>query len=149
MIAGIFDAVKFVYDKIQKEVRLYREERFTQLIDLYNAQNVREEGASECEYIFNINNVEDVDYLFNDYKGGEGHCHYKEPRVAQLALMVVNRNSDYFTLCEEDAYFLHEEEIIVKIENNAYKMAQFLFKHPEDFPELWEDYVTKYLDKPK
>ena len=147
MIAGIFDAVKFVYDKIKKEVRLYREERFTQLIDLYNAQNDQEEGAGE--HIFNINNVEDVDYLFSDYKGGEDHCHYKEPRVAQLALMVVNRNSDYFTLCEEDAYFLHEEEIMVKIEKNAYKMAQFLFKHPEDFPELWEDYVTKYLDKVK
>jgi hypothetical protein len=150
MIAPIFTTIKFVHDKIKADLSNFAqteevEKRLEQLIDLYNQQNDYEEGSSN--YVFNINKAEDVDYLFSDYKGGEDSCHYKEPRVAELSLMVVNRNSDYFTLCEEKAYFLHEDEIRRMIEEKVYELAQFLFRHPEDNKELWEAYVTRYLDK--
>lgn len=147
MIAQIFSTLKFVSDKIKSDINksCIEDERFRQLIDLYNQQNDYEEGSAK--YIFDIKNPNDVDYLFDDYKGGDNGCHYKEPRVAELSLMVVNRNSDYFLLCEEDATFITEWEIANMIEENAYKMAQFLFRHPEDHKELWEDYVTRYLDK--
>ena len=150
MIAQIFTTLKFVTDKIKADLSNFAqteevEKRLEQLIDLYNQQNEYEEGSSN--YLFNINKAEDVDYLFNDYKGGEDSCHYKEPRVDELACMVNTRNSDYFTLCEEEAYFLHEDEIRRMVEEKAYKLAQYLFRHPEDHKELWEAYVTRYLDK--
>ena len=112
MIAQIFAAINLVSGKIKADISKcdVEDERFHQLIDLYNQQDEYEEG---CErYIGNINDSHDVSHLFDCYKGGEDSCYYhKEPRVAELGLMVVNRNSDYFKLCGEDATFLAESEI--------------------------------------
>jgi hypothetical protein len=60
--------------------------------------------------------------------------------------MVNTRNSDYFTLCEEEAYFLHEDEIRKMIGEKTYELAQFLFRHPYEHRELWEDYVVTLLN---
>ena len=149
MIAQIFAAINLVSGKIKTDLSNFDqteevEKRFDQLIGLYNQQSDYEEGSSN--YIFSLNKAEDVEYLFNDYKGGEDSCHYKKPRVKELALMVVNRNSDYFTLCEEEAYFLHEDEIRKTIGEKAHKLALFLFRHPYEHKELWEDYVVTLLD---
>ena len=149
MIAQIFAAINLVSGKIKTDLSNFDqteevEKRLDQLIGLYNQQSDYEEGSSN--YIFSLNKAEDVEYLFNDYKGGEDSCHYKKPRVKELALMVVNRNSDYFTLCEEEAYFLHEDEIRKMIGEKAYKLALFLFRHPYEHKELWEDYVVTLLD---
>ena len=149
MIAQIFTTIEFVTKKVKADLHNFSqteevEKRLDQLIDLYNQQNNYEEGSSN--YIFSINKSEDVDYLFDDYKGGDDKCHYKEPRVKELALMVVNRNSDYFTLCEEEAYFLHEDEIRKMIGEKTYELAKFLFRHPYEHKELWEDYVVTHLD---
>ena len=149
MIAQIFAAINLVSGKIKTDLSNFDqteevEKRFDQLIGLYNQQSDYEEGSSN--YIFSLNKAEDVEYLFNDYKGGEDSCHHKKPRAKELALMVVNRNSDYFTLCEEEAYFLHEDEIRKMIGEKAYKLALFLFRHPYEHKELWEDYVVTLLD---
>lgn len=149
MIAQIFAVINLVSGKIKTDLSNFDqteevEKRFDQLIGLYNQQSDYEEGSSN--YIFSLNKAEDVEHLFNDYKGGEDSCHYKKPRVKELALMVVNRNSDYFTLCEEKAYFLHEDEIRKMIGEKAYKLALFLFRHPYEHKELWEDYVVTHLD---
>lgn len=146
MIAQIFAAINLVSGKIKTDISKcdVEDERFHQLIDLYNQQDEYEEG---CErYIGNINDSHDVSHLFDCYKGGEDSCHHKEPRVAELGLMVVNRNSDYFMLCEEDATFLAESEIANMIGEKAYKLAQFLFRHPYEHKGLWEDYVVTLLD---
>lgn len=149
MIAQIFTTIEFVTKKVKADLNNFAqteevEKRLDQLIGLYNQQNNYEEGCSN--YIFSINKAEDAGHLFDAYKGGEDSCHYKEPRVNELARMVVNRNSNYFTLSEEEAYFLHEDEIRRMIEERAYKLVQFLFRHPEDHKELWEDYVVTFLD---
>lgn len=149
MIAQIFAAINLVSGKIKTDLSNFDqteevEKRFDQLIGLYNQQSDYEEGSSN--YIFSLNKAADVECLFNDYKGGEDSCHHKKPRVKELALMVVNRNSDYFTLCEEEAYFLHEDEIRKMIGEKAYKLALFLFRHPYEHKELWEDYVVTLLD---
>lgn len=147
MIAQIFAAINLVSGKIKTDISKcdVEDERFHQLIDLYNQQDEYEEG---CErYIGNINDSHDVSHLFDCYKGGEDSCYYhKEPRVAELGLMVVNRNSDYFMLCGEDATFLAESEIANMIGEKAYKLAQFLFRHPYEHKGLWEDYVVTLLD---
>ena len=146
MIAQISEVINLVSGKIKAGISKCNvdDERFHQLIDLYNQQDEYEEG---CErYIGNINDSHDVGYLYDCYKGGEDSCYYKEPRVAELGLMVVNRNSDYFMLCEEDATFLAESEIAIMIGENAYKLAQFLFRHPYEHKELWEDYVVTLLN---
>lgn len=146
MIAQIFATIKLVTDKIKTDISKCgaNDERFHQLINLYNQQG---EYEGSCErYIGNINDSHDVGYLFDCYKGGEDSCHYKEPRVAELGLMVVNRNSDYFMLCEEDVTFLAETEIANMIAEKAYELAQFLFRKPYEHKELWEDYVVTHLD---
>lgn len=146
MIAQISAVINLVSGKIKADINKCNvdDERFHQLINLYNQQDEYEEG---CErYIGNINDSHDVGYLFDCYKGDEDSFHYKEPRVAELGLMVVNRNSDYFMLCEEDATFLAESEIAIMIGEKAYKLALFLFRHPYEHKELWEDYVVTLLN---
>lgn len=147
MIAQIFAAINLVSGKIKADISKcgVEDERFHQLIDLYNQQSTYEYENS-FTYIGNIKNQNDVSHLFDCYKGGEDSHYYKEPRVAELGLMVVNRNSDYFMLCEEDATFLAESEIANMIGEKAYKLALFLFRHPYEHKELWEDYVVTLLD---
>lgn len=145
MIAQIFAVIKLVTDNIKTDISKCgaKDERFHQLINLYNQQGKYEGG---CErYIGDIKNSHDAGHLFENYKGGE-NAYYKKPRVAELGRKVVNRNSDYFLLCEESATFLAETEIANMIAEKAYELAKFLFRNPYEHKELWKDYVVAHLD---
>lgn len=126
--AAITDAIKSLND----------DDEVNEIVHLHNEYD-NLVGGKGLRY-GNINNPEDVKYLFDAY-GGDN------PRVEELGLMVVNRGSNFFTLDNNEATFVHFDDIAEVVEQESYSLAKYLVSKPEDFPYLWKLYVTDKFDE--
>lgn len=126
--AAITDAIKSLND----------DDEVNEIVHLHNEYD-NWVGGKGLRY-GSINNPEDVKYLFDAY-GGDN------PRVEELGLMVVNRDSNFFTLDNNEATFVHFNDIAEVVEQESYSLAKYLVSKPEDFPYLWKLYVTDKFDE--
>ena len=131
----VYSFVKYLAEKIRDGiVNLESDDEVDEIVDLFNCE---ENGTN---HLGSIHNPDDVRYLFDAY-GGDN------PRVSELALMVNNRDSNFFTLCNNEATFIGFDELEALISAKAFDMAKYLIDKPEEFPYLWEEYVTNQLNE--
>lgn len=126
--AAITDAIKSLND----------DDEVNEIVQLHNEYD--DWAGGKGLHYGNIHNPEDVKYLFDAY-GGDN------PRVEELGLMVVNRDSNFFTLDNNEATFVHFDDIAEVVEQESYSLAKYLVSKPEDFPYLWKLYVTDKFDE--
>ena len=139
MNAKIYSFLVLLSTSIKNGIKtLSDDDEVNEIVRLHNENYNGQRGGDV--YFGSINDPEDVKYLFDAY-GGDN------PRVEELGLMVVNRDSNFFTLENNEATFVHFDDIAETIEQESYELAKCLVSKPEQFPYLWKLYVTDKFDE--